>query len=140
MASSTWDRTVEVLVAHQRQGSQYCLCGWGELGHSHPEHVARELEAAGVLRRGPSTGLDALGDDDRSLIIGVLRHAAAQGAEDAVLATRAASGEAPLYGPAASVRMADAQRYLDHAQRCTSLADALAVDRPRPSELGDRPS
>jgi hypothetical protein len=31
---------IEVLIAHQRQDIQYCLCGWGELGKSHPEHVA----------------------------------------------------------------------------------------------------
>lgn len=49
--TTPWDRAVEVLVAHQRQTSQFCLCGWGELGKSHPEHVAAMLDAAGVLRR-----------------------------------------------------------------------------------------
>ena len=40
----------KVLVAHQRQTAQHCLCGWGELGRSHPEHVAKQLQAAGLLR------------------------------------------------------------------------------------------
>ena len=33
-------RIADVLTAHQRQGSQHCLCGWGKLGHSHAEHQA----------------------------------------------------------------------------------------------------
>lgn len=43
-------RTEEVLVAHQRKDSQFCLCGWGELGRSHAAHVAKMLKHAGVLR------------------------------------------------------------------------------------------
>lgn len=42
---ATW-----VLVAHQRRDSGSCMCGWGELGKSHAEHVASALEAAGALR------------------------------------------------------------------------------------------
>lgn len=34
------------LVAHQRQSSGACLCGWSELGASHPEHVADAIVAA----------------------------------------------------------------------------------------------
>ncbi len=37
----------EVLVDHQRQNSSSCLCGWAKLGHSHPEHQAAALSAAG---------------------------------------------------------------------------------------------
>lgn len=37
----------EVLVDHQRQNSSGCLCGWAKLGHSHPEHQAEALNAAG---------------------------------------------------------------------------------------------
>lgn len=81
-------------------------------GHEQPPH---------------STRWDRLTADDQSLIIGALRQAAAGSAEDAVRATRAAAGQAPSYGPAASVRMADAQQYLDHAEQCSRLADGLAV-------------
>jgi hypothetical protein len=34
------DILVQVLIYHQRKDSQYCACGWGDLGKSHPEHVA----------------------------------------------------------------------------------------------------
>jgi hypothetical protein len=37
----------EVLTEHQRQNSSSCLCGWSKLGHSHPEHQASMLTAAG---------------------------------------------------------------------------------------------
>ena len=37
---------VEVLVYHQRKNSQYCACGWGELGKSYAEHVADIYEMA----------------------------------------------------------------------------------------------
>lgn len=37
----------EVLVDHQRQNSSSCLCGWAKLGHSHSEHQAEALSAAG---------------------------------------------------------------------------------------------
>jgi len=36
----------EVLTAHQRQNAGSCLCGWAELGKSHPEHQAAMLSAA----------------------------------------------------------------------------------------------
>lgn len=61
------DPVVMALVDHQRHKPDRCLCGWGELGKSHAEHVAgiirplieaevreavaREIEA--VRRPGP---------------------------------------------------------------------------------------
>lgn len=44
------DLATAVLVAHQRRDAGSCLCGWGELGHSHARHVARVLRSAGALR------------------------------------------------------------------------------------------
>lgn len=38
----------DVLVVHQRQNASSCLCGWSELGKSHPAHQAASLSAAGV--------------------------------------------------------------------------------------------
>lgn len=35
---------VEILVYHYRTNSSGCGCGWGELGKSHPEHVADVYE------------------------------------------------------------------------------------------------
>lgn len=35
---------VEVLVYHNRRDIKGCMCGWSELGHSHPEHVATVYE------------------------------------------------------------------------------------------------
>lgn len=46
---------VAVLVAHQRRDDESCLCGWAELGRSHPEHVVTVLEAAGALRVRPES-------------------------------------------------------------------------------------
>lgn len=37
----------DVLVKHQRQNASSCLCGWSELGKSHPAHQAAALSAAG---------------------------------------------------------------------------------------------
>jgi hypothetical protein len=41
-------RIAAVLTLHQRRDSQHCLCGWGQLGHSHADHqadaVIRELK------------------------------------------------------------------------------------------------
>lgn len=44
MAAKTMTDT---LVDHQRQNASSCLCGWAELGKSHPEHQAAALAAAG---------------------------------------------------------------------------------------------
>ena len=37
---------VDVLVYHWRTNTSGCGCGWSELGHSHPEHVADVYEAS----------------------------------------------------------------------------------------------
>lgn len=37
-----------ILVAHQRHRGG-CLCGWAELGKSHPGHQAAVLREAGLL-------------------------------------------------------------------------------------------
>lgn len=37
------------LVAHQRLDIQGCVCGWAELGRSHPAHQVEMLRRAGVL-------------------------------------------------------------------------------------------
>lgn len=39
-----------ILVAHQRRDIGSCLCGWAELGKSHPMHQAIMLREAGLLR------------------------------------------------------------------------------------------
>jgi hypothetical protein len=41
----------EALVAHQRQSSSSCLCGWAKLGYSHAGHQAEALTAAGFGRK-----------------------------------------------------------------------------------------
>lgn len=37
---------VEVLIYHYRKDNASCGCGWSEVGHSHPEHVADIYEAS----------------------------------------------------------------------------------------------
>lgn len=50
------DETAEaVLVAHQRYDAGSCLCGWSELGKSHPRHQVAMLRDAGLLNDQPST-------------------------------------------------------------------------------------
>lgn len=50
-------RIAEILTAHQRhvihEKNQMCLCGWGALGRSHPEHIAAVLVAELPLSRNP---------------------------------------------------------------------------------------
>ncbi len=41
-----------LLIEHSRFDIQGCRCGWAELGKSHAMHVARELDAAGLLATG----------------------------------------------------------------------------------------
>ena len=36
-----------ILIAHQRQDTSSCLCGWSELGKSHPGHQAAMLHTEG---------------------------------------------------------------------------------------------
>ena len=43
------EQAATVMISHQRISSQYCLCGWGELGASHPKHVAQALADAGII-------------------------------------------------------------------------------------------
>ncbi len=51
----TTDRTAEtILVAHQRRDYAGCLCGWSELGKSHPAHQVAMLRAAGLLNDTPA--------------------------------------------------------------------------------------
>jgi hypothetical protein len=48
--TETVSRTAEaILVAHQRRDFGSCLCGWSELGKSHPAHQVRMLVEAGTL-------------------------------------------------------------------------------------------
>ncbi len=45
----TVDETAEtLLIAHQRHRDG-CLCGWSELGKSHPRHQVAKLREAGLL-------------------------------------------------------------------------------------------
>jgi len=37
------EQIADALTAHQRQNSSSCLCGWAELGKSHPAHQAAVL-------------------------------------------------------------------------------------------------
>jgi hypothetical protein len=36
----------EVLIAHQSTSTSGCICGWGQLGHSHAAHVVSEISRA----------------------------------------------------------------------------------------------
>ena len=48
----TIDQKAEaILVAHQRHRGG-CLCGWSELGKSHPGHQVAMLREAGLLDDG----------------------------------------------------------------------------------------
>lgn len=39
----------DLLIQHARYRIQDCRCGWAELGKSHALHVAKVLDAAGLL-------------------------------------------------------------------------------------------
>lgn len=39
----------EVLTAHQRRDIRGCICGWSELGKSHPGHQVAMLRKAALL-------------------------------------------------------------------------------------------
>lgn len=43
------ERATALLTAHQRMDAGSCLCGWGELGKSHPGHQADTLARAGLF-------------------------------------------------------------------------------------------
>ncbi len=44
-----------VLTIHQRRDAGSCLCGWAELGRSHPAHQAAMLREAGLLASDTTT-------------------------------------------------------------------------------------
>jgi len=46
---SVVDAVAALLIEHARFDIKGCRCGWQELGKSHAEHVAKELDAAGLL-------------------------------------------------------------------------------------------
>jgi hypothetical protein len=51
----TVDQAAEmVLIRHQRQDRSGCVCGWSELGRSHPGHQVRMLREAGLLNDAPA--------------------------------------------------------------------------------------
>lgn len=51
----TTDEIAEaILVAHQRHDIRGCLCGWSELGKSHPRHQVAMLREAGLLKDAPA--------------------------------------------------------------------------------------
>jgi len=41
----------EVLIAHQRKDISGCICGWSELGRSHPRHQVEMIKEAGIELR-----------------------------------------------------------------------------------------
>jgi hypothetical protein len=43
-----------ILTAHQRQDYKGCICGWSELGKSHPAHQVAMLREAGLLNDAPT--------------------------------------------------------------------------------------
>jgi len=50
------DATAEaILVAHQRRDFGSCLCGWAELGKSHPRHQVEMLREASLLNDAPAS-------------------------------------------------------------------------------------
>jgi hypothetical protein len=46
---TTAETAEAILVAHQRRDYRGCLCGWSELGKSHPGHQVAMLREAGLL-------------------------------------------------------------------------------------------
>ena len=48
-------RAEALLTAHQRRDVRSCLCGWNELGASHPGHQAAVLREAGLLNEPGAT-------------------------------------------------------------------------------------
>jgi hypothetical protein len=61
------DKAAEaVLLAHLRRDIRGCLCGWAELGKSHPVHQVAMLRGAGLLGGGdqPRTVSERDGEDN----------------------------------------------------------------------------
>lgn len=60
-----------ILVAHQRMDHRGCLCGWSELGRSHPGHQVAVLAEAGLLAASPTpqaTGWSFTFENHRGLV------------------------------------------------------------------------
>lgn len=49
MPASTRDAAEKILIAHQRRDYRSCICGWSELGKSHPGHQVAMLAEAALL-------------------------------------------------------------------------------------------
>jgi hypothetical protein len=45
----TVDAVAALLIEHARYDIRGCRCGWADLGKSHAAHVAKVLDAAGLL-------------------------------------------------------------------------------------------
>lgn len=53
-SGATTDETAQaILIAHQRRDYGSCLCGWSELGKSHPGHQVAMLREAALLNDAP---------------------------------------------------------------------------------------
>ncbi len=50
---ATDETAEEILIAHQRFDVGSCLCGWSELGRSHPGHQVAMLREAELLNDAP---------------------------------------------------------------------------------------
>lgn len=48
--SNDQERVTQLLIVHQRADAGHCLCGWGVLGASYAEHVAKVLADDGAIR------------------------------------------------------------------------------------------
>jgi hypothetical protein len=58
-----------ILVQHQRRDIASCICGWAELGKSHPAHQAAMLRDAGLLvSRAQISKQAALAERERELL------------------------------------------------------------------------
>lgn len=51
---NTYETAEAILVAHQRRDCGSCLCGWSELGKSHPAHQVAMLREADLLVTQPA--------------------------------------------------------------------------------------
>lgn len=80
----------EVLVEHQRHNASSCLCGWAKLGHSHPEHQAAALTAAGFgdVKDAAAKALEDAADDADALGIEAIRPASLRARAAAVRGER----------------------------------------------------
>lgn len=50
---TTDETAAAILTAHQRRDIRGCVCGWSELGKSHPRHQVAMLREAGLLNDTP---------------------------------------------------------------------------------------